>query len=52
MNMSHPHAVHARARHPRSAKRGGSTNRKSAPVRMTNSMTVMGRGRKRGGKSR
>jgi hypothetical protein len=52
MNMSNPRGVHARAHPGKSAKRGGATNRASAPVRMTNQMTVMGRGRKRGGKSR
>lgn len=52
MNMSNPHGVKGRATHGHSAKRGGSTNRKSAPVRLTNAMTVMGRGRKGRGKSR
>lgn len=52
MNMSNPHGVHARKHPGHSAKRGGKTNRKSAPIRMTNSMSVMSRGRKRGGKSR
>jgi hypothetical protein len=52
MNMSNPHGVHGRVSHGHRATRGGATNRKSAPVRMTNSMTVLskGRGKKRSGR--
>jgi hypothetical protein len=50
MNMSNPHGVKGRVGHGHRATRGGVTNRKAAPVRMTNSMSVMGKGR--GGKKR
>lgn len=52
MMMSNPRAVHGRVRHGGRPNKG--TNRKAAPVRMTNQMTVMhkGRGKKRSSKRR
>ena len=53
MNMSRPHAVGGRVGRGKSPKHFGRP-RSSSPVRLTNQMTVLhkGRGKKRGGKSR